>query len=211
MRTRSLMCPRDTTKRKSDAGTAIEVTELLRRYGNGDREAYELAIALMYPDLRRLADRRMRSERAYHTLQPTALINEFFLQMAACEGKIWNSRSHFLAVASRAMRRCLIDHARARNAQKRVASTPVVVLEWDVPSADAGFAGLIELDDLLDRLAGEDPRMASVAEMRCFGGLTCNEIGNVLGVDERTVRRDWRVGKAWLRGQLQKGASNVRT
>jgi RNA polymerase sigma factor (TIGR02999 family) len=189
---------------------ALEVTDLLRRYGSGDVAAYERAVALMYPDLRRLAERRMRAERSSHTLQPTALVNEFFLEMAAREGQIWNSRSHFLAAASKAMRRCLIDHARSRNAQKRGGASRPIVLDWEVPSADADFAGLLELNDLLERLAQEEPRMAGVAEMHCFGGLTCDEIGEILGIDGRTVRRDWKVAKAWLRGQLKRGTSDVR-
>jgi RNA polymerase sigma factor (TIGR02999 family) len=190
--------------------TAHEVTELLRRHGNGDLSAYERVIALMYPDLKRLAEQRMRAERADHTLQPTALVNEFFIEMATREGQIWNNRSHFLAAASNAMRRYLIDHARARNAQKRGGSSTPVVLDWEAPSTGANFLSLLELNDLLDRLAQEEPRMARVAEMHCFGGLTCDEIGEVLGVDGRTVRRDWKVAKAWLRGQLQRGTSDVR-
>jgi RNA polymerase sigma factor (TIGR02999 family) len=194
----------------ADSNPAHEVTELLRRHRNGDLAAYERVIALMYPDLRRLAEQRMRAERANHTLQPTALVNEFFIEMATREGQIWNNRSHFLAAASKAMRRCLIDHARARNAQKRGGSSIPVVLDWEAPAVDANFASLLELNDLLDRLAQEEPRMAGVAEMHCFGGLTCDEIGEVLGIDGRTVRRDWKVAKAWLRGQLQRGTSDVR-
>lgn len=192
------------------ADTSVDVTELLRRCGNGHPAAYEQVIAVMYPDLRRIATRRMRTERADHTLQPTALVNEFFLEIATRDGQIWKNRRHFLAAASKAMRRFLIDHARARNAQKRGGASTPVVLDWDAPAIEGNFAGLLELNDLLDRLATEEPRMANVAEMHCFGGLTCDEIGDVLKIDGRTVRRDWRVAKAWLRSQLTKGKSDVR-
>jgi RNA polymerase sigma factor (TIGR02999 family) len=107
------------------------------------------------------------------------------------------------------MRRFLIDHARARNSQKRGGGATQAVLSWDAPAVEGNFAGLLELNDLLDRLAKEEPRMADVAEMRCFGGLTCEEIGDVLDVDGRTVRRDWKVAKAWLRSHVTKGTPYV--
>jgi RNA polymerase sigma-70 factor (ECF subfamily) len=182
-----------------------EVTLLLRQCSTGDSEVKARLVELMYPELKRIAEGRMRHERKDHTLQPTALVNEFFLELARQQDLSWRTRAHFLAVASRAMRRYLIDHARAHNAQKRPDSHLRVQLDTlNLPALDGAFDAL-ELDEVLERLALEDPRMAHIVEMRCFGGLTHGEIAQTIGVDERTVKRDWQVARAWLIGQLRKG------
>jgi RNA polymerase sigma-70 factor (ECF subfamily) len=186
-----------------------EVTDLLHQFSCGDQEARDRLVALVYPELRRLAERHMRSERRDHTLQTTALINEFFLDMARQEHQVWNNRSHFLAAASRAMRRLLVDHARARNAAKRGGPAARADIDPDTFPTAAEFPAVLELNELLDRLAAEEPRMARVVEMRCFGGLTCKEAGDVLGIDERTAKRDWKVAKAWLNGQLRRSSSHA--
>lgn len=156
----------------------------------------------LYPELKRMAEQRMRFERGDHTLQPTALISEIFVEFAKQSEFSVNDRAHFLAIASQAMRRLLIDHARGKSAGKRGGGWLRLQLDGlDLPGRASEFDA-IEIDDLLTKMAVEDPRMAKVVEMHCFGGLTFPEIGETLGVNEKTAKRDWRVAKAWLFGQL---------
>ncbi|MEO8372906.1 MAG: ECF-type sigma factor [Candidatus Solibacter sp.] len=181
-----------------------DVTELLRRYEQGDDGAPAHLISLLYPQLRRIAEGRMRTERAGHTLQPTALVNEFFLQLARHAPLSCRSRWQFLAAASVAMRRLLIDYARAHRADKRGGNVLRVEMEDFAAQGQRRWVDIAEMGDLLEKLAAEEPRMAQVVDLRCFGGLTHAEIGEALGVDERTVKRDWQVARAWLRGHLTK-------
>jgi RNA polymerase sigma factor (TIGR02999 family) len=182
-----------------------EVTEVLRRWAGGDSEAGTHLASLLYPELRRIAEGRMRCERADHTLQPTALVSEFFVQLARQKTLKWKNRAHFLAVASKAMRNILVDHARAHKSEKRGGAAARMYIDDLGRTLRTDPSGMLELDDLLDRLEREEPRMAKVVELRCFGGLTHSEIGEILGVDERTAKRDWQVARAWLMGQLKKG------
>jgi RNA polymerase sigma factor (TIGR02999 family) len=195
---------------ESQACDMGDVTLLLRRWGTGELDARGELFSLLYPELRRIAECRFRSERRDHTLQPTALVSEFFLRLARQSHFTWRDRAHFLAVASQVMRRLLIDYARSHNAESHWGG--LVRLEFeDIRVATCrGGIDAIEFDDLLDLLAAQEPRMARVAEMRCFGGLTHSEIAEALGVDERTVKRDWQVAGAWLRGKLRKGSGNER-
>jgi RNA polymerase sigma factor (TIGR02999 family) len=193
-----------------DSARAGEVTGLLHQLTAGHMEARDRLVALIYPELRRLAHRHMRAERPDHTLQTTALVNEFFLEMARQERRIWANRSHFLAAASQAMRRLLVDHARSRKAAKRGGGAVMAEANPDTFATIAEFPAVIELDELLRRLESEEPRMARVVEMRCFGGLTAKEIGSVLGIDERTAKRDWQVAKAWLNGRLKRSVPHAR-
>lgn len=181
-----------------------EVSALLDRCVHGEREAFSDLADRLYPELRRLAELRLRNERADHTLQPTALVNEFFLEFARSAQMSWNSRAHFLAVASRAMRRILIDYARAHNSQKRGGDVLRVQFDGLEMGANGDLHDTIEISGLLDRLEKEEPRMAMVVEMKCYGGLTFAEIGESLRIDERTAKRDWHVARAWLWGQLRK-------
>jgi RNA polymerase sigma factor (TIGR02999 family) len=163
----------------------------------------------MYPELKRIAEGRMRAERSDHTLQPTALVNEFYLHFARLQGLSWKNRVHFLAVASNVMRRVLVDHARAHGAAKRGHGSAKLQIEGlELGTAWPAY-DVVEIHELLERLAAEEPRMARVVELRYFGGLTNKEIGEVLMVDERTVKRDWQVARAWLFGQLRKGSPHV--
>ena len=151
----------------------------------------------------------MRTERADHTLQPTALVNEFFLQMARRGPLSFGSRSHFLAAASEAMRRLLIDYARAHRSSKRGGNSFRVQLDELALPEQSREVDVVEIGELLEKLAAEEPRMAQVVEMRCFGGLTFREIGEALNLDERTAKRDWQVARAWLFGQLRRGDPSV--
>lgn len=189
---------------------AGDATLLLRRWSSGELQARGELFNLLLPELKRVAAIRMRSERHDHTLQPTALVNEFFLRIARQTDLSWRNRAHFLAVASQAMRRCLIDYARAHDADKRGGGSVTLQLEDFAYVASPEGIDAIHFGELFDTLQAEEPRMAQVVEMRCFGGLTHGEIAEALGVDERTIKRDWDVAGAWLRGKLRKGVSNVR-
>jgi RNA polymerase sigma factor (TIGR02999 family) len=185
-----------------------EITEMLQLWRGGDEDAFSQLITRMYPDLRRLAALHMRRERTDHTLQPTALVNELFLHLAMNTDFEWKDRSHFLAVASQAMRRFLVDYARARKSQKRGGG----VLKVEILDLSTGgpqeYLDTLVLNELLERLEREEPRMAKVVELHCFGGLTFSEIAEVIGTDERTGKRDWQVARAWLMGQLRKGCGD---
>jgi RNA polymerase sigma factor (TIGR02999 family) len=162
-------------------------------------------IEALYPQLKRIAEMHMRRERQDHTLQPTALVNEFFLILARQRRFTVNGRAHFLAIASRAMRRLLIDHARSHRAPSNGGGVVNVQLDpSEIPGQDKGF-DMLEVDELLDRLSAEEPRMAKVVELKSFGGLTFSEIAQALSIDERTAKRDWQVARAWLYGHLNRG------
>lgn len=182
-----------------------EVTELLLRWS--DPGARDRLFAAIYPELKRVADLRMRRERADHTLQPTALVGEVFLHLVRQDSVSWQSRGHFLAVASEAMRRILVDHARIRMAQKRPHGGRISLDEIRIGSND-DFAEVLEIDDMLEKLAVKDPRAARVVELRYFGGLTFGEISGILGVNERTAKRDWQLARAWLFTELRSGDSD---
>ena len=156
----------------------------------------------MYKELHALANRQMRRERADHTLQTTALINEAYLRLIDVNQIDWESRTHFLAVAARTMRRILVDLARRRGRQKRGGDVMQVTL---TEACDVGYdrvANLASLDDALTALAAFDARMSEVVELRFFGGLTVEETADVLHVSPETVMRDWKTAKAWLIREL---------
>jgi RNA polymerase sigma factor (TIGR02999 family) len=184
-----------------------EITQLLRRWSAEEPAVRSELIVLLYPELRRIAESRMRSERRDHTLQPTALVNEFFLRLARQEKFQWRNRSHFLAVASRTMLNLLVDYARSHNAQANGGNVFKVQLEGlDVAGHDSGVDPVV-IGELLGRLASQEPRASKVVELHCFGGLTFPEIAEILNVDEKTAKRDWQMARAWLRGKLRKSYS----
>jgi RNA polymerase sigma-70 factor, ECF subfamily len=180
-----------------------EITQLLANMKLGNADAEARLISLLYRDLRRVAGSYMRNERADHSLQPTALVHEAYLRLRKVHSIDWQSRSHFLAVAAHTMRQILVDHARAKHAGKRG-------LEWNQVSIEVGelsaalesTVNIVELDEALGRLETFDQRQAKVVEMRFFGGLSEDEIGAQLGISERTVKREWRIAKAWLYHEL---------
>jgi RNA polymerase sigma factor (TIGR02999 family) len=183
---------------------AGNVTTLLRELRGGGRSAEARLLDLVYPELRRIARGFLRQERAGHSLRPTALVNEAYLQLASQQDKAWANRSHFYAVAAQLMRRLLVDYARQRNAAKREGRQHRVELTDAIAITDDGLEQLLDIDEALKRLAEFDPRASRVVVLRFFGGMTEGEIAEVLGVAERTVKRDWNVARAWLHGELSR-------
>jgi RNA polymerase sigma factor (TIGR02999 family) len=179
----------------------VNATQLLSDHVRGDPTAAARLMPVVYEELRRLAGHRMRSERANHTLQATELVHEAFLKLIKTESVDWQGRAHFLAVAARTMRQVLIDHARAKQTAKRGAGA-VVALADEVEVTDTGSLDAVELSDAIEALARLNERQARIAEMRLFGGLTQAETAGVLGVSEDTVKKEWRLVRAWLRTRL---------
>ena len=184
-----------------------EVTRLLVAWSNGDRAALDELIPLVYDELRRLASRYMRRESKGHTLQTSALINEAYLRLVDQKKVEWQNRAHFFGVAARLMRQILVDHARSRSRAKRGGGAQMVTLaEQLVLYKEA--ADVIALDDALNNLAEMDPRKSQIVELKCFSGLTTDEVAEVLKITSRTVEREWRKAKAWLNRAINKGAIN---
>ena len=185
-----------------------EITVWLRQLPRGDLAGLSRVMRALYGDLRRIAAGRMRRERPNHTLDPDALISELFLQLAKSPVGQFESRGHFLAFASERMRRFLVDYARARGSQKRGGGWEKVDIEHCSLAVRQDLDQLLMVDGLIDKLAAQEPRMGKVVEMRCFGGLAYSEIGEALGVTERTVKRDWAFARAWLQCELRKGTGH---
>ena len=184
-------------ERRGDPG---EVTRLLHAAQDGDQEALDRLVPLIYEDLRRLAHRQLDREGGGHTLQTTALIHEAYLKLAGPGGaQAASNRAHFMAIAARAMRQVLVDYARRRKAAKRGGGVIYATLGDAAEPVDASADDLLALSDALDQL---DPRQRQVIECRFFGGMEEKEIAEALGVSERTVRRDWVKARAWLHRAL---------
>jgi RNA polymerase sigma-70 factor, ECF subfamily len=173
------------------------VTQLLQEWSKGNQSVLEELTPLVYRELRRLADTYMRRERPGHTLQPTALIHEAYLRLVDQKQPAWESRSHFYRFAAHLMRQILVDHARARKAQKRARGEKAPLTDAEV--IDSGRpADLLALDKALDQLEQFDKRKAQIVELKFFGGMTEKEAAEAIGISERTLRRELRLGKAWL-------------
>lgn len=179
-----------------------EISELLVAWGGGDESALERLMPLVYDELHRLAHRYMSGERAGHTLQTTALVNEAYLRLVNWRDVRWQNRAHFFGVSAQMMRRVLVDFARDKKYLKRGGDALQVSFSEAGAFAKAGSENLIALDEALKALAIIDPRKAQVVEMRFFGGLSVREISEVLKVSEETVMRDWRLAKVWLLREL---------
>ena len=181
-----------------------EITGLLLAWRGGNEQALDRLAPLVYDELRRLARCHMRGERPGHTLQPTALANEAYLRLIDAQQIQWHDRAHFFAMASRLMRRVLVDHARAHRADKRGGHDVRVSLDRALGLAARGDSlDLVALDDALDTLAKLDERKSEVVELRFFGGLNVEETATVLKVSSDTVTRDWNFAKSWLRRELR--------
>lgn len=179
-----------------------EVTSLLLQLKQGNRGAEDELIPLVYNELRRIAGKYLRRERVGHSLQPTALVHEAYIRLVDMKQIDWQSRSHFFAVSAMLMRRILVDHARARHAVKRGEGWTTVSIEQFSPAEEDSRADVLALDEALKRLAILDLRQSKVVELRFFGGMSEEESAQVLGVSARTVKRDWRIAKAWLYKEL---------
>jgi RNA polymerase sigma-70 factor (ECF subfamily) len=178
------------------------VTKLLRAWSQGDQEALDELLPLVYRELHQQAERFMRAQPAGHTLQTTALVHEVYLRLVDREGVEWQNRAHFFGVAGKAMRSILVDHARARGAAKRGGAARRLTL-GAVSVAEAEPAvEVLALDEALSRLADLDPDQSRLVELRYFAGLGIEETAEVLGVSPATVKRQWRVARAWLRREL---------
>jgi RNA polymerase sigma-70 factor (ECF subfamily) len=180
------------------------ITGLLLQLSQGNRDAEALLMTQVYGELRRLARHYMRSERANHTLQPTALVNEAYLRLIAQPGVSWQGRAHFFAAAAQLMRRILVDHARAHRADKRGGAQQQVTLDENLVSPESASVDLLAVHEALENLAKLDVRQARIIELHFFGGLTFEEIAYVLDMSERTVKRDWAMARAWLKLELSK-------
>lgn len=185
------------------ATAAGDVTHLLRALQKGDKEAESRLIQLVYPELRRLARRQMRGERANHTLQTTALVHEAYLRLTLDQERTLEGRAQFLGITAHLMRQVLIDHARARARKKRSAGEQVW-LDEQIAGFDMRPIELIELDGCLNRLTKIDARQSRIVEMRFFGGLKVEEVAHQLGVSPTTVKRDWQVARAWLYREMRR-------
>lgn len=179
-----------------------EVTELLHELKRGNRLAEEKLIPIVYSKLKRIAAGQLRGEGHAHSLQPTALVHEAYIRLTKLQEIDWQSRSHFFRISATVMRRILVDHARAQQATKRGEGLDPVSLNEATLFSSERPADVIALDDALKRFAEIDPRAAQVVELRFFAGMTEEEIGNVLEIAARTVKRDWHSAKLWLYEEL---------
>jgi RNA polymerase sigma factor (TIGR02999 family) len=183
---------------------AGEITVILERIQRGEEQAADRLLPLVYDELRRLAAARMAHEAPGVTLQPTALVHEAYLRLASEPATRWENRSHFMAVAARAMRRILVDHARKHRAAKRGSGAARLTIDHlDRPAVGPDdVVDLVTLDDALSRLASIDPRQARIVELRFFGGLSVDDTAAILSASTRTVKRDWQLARAWLKREM---------
>jgi len=186
-----------------EGAQSVPITVLLQNWRRGDQSALAKVADTVDRELRRLAASYLRRERAGHTLQPTALVNEAFLRLMGQGARLdWESRSHFIAIAAQHMRQILVDYARRHRAAKRGDGVTLMSLEDSQPSTDPRPVDLLALDEALEKLAAADARKARAMELKFFGGLEMAEIADVLNISIKTVEKDVRLGAAWLRSAL---------
>jgi RNA polymerase sigma factor (TIGR02999 family) len=179
-----------------------DLTELLREAAHGDRDSESRLMEAVYAELHRLAAGCMRPERADHTLQPTALVNEAYLRLIGHPDQAWNNRAHFFVAAAHSMRRILIDHSRRYHAAKRFGGRTRVQLEDHLIAVENQCEELLALDVALDKLAQFDPRQSRIVELRFFAGLSVEDTARTLAISDTTVKREWALARAWLEEQL---------
>jgi RNA polymerase sigma factor (TIGR02999 family) len=178
-----------------------DITRLLQNIEGGDRAAFDRLLVAVYPALRNMARGKLRDQRAGHTHSPTGLVHEAYLRLVPYQDISWQGRAHFFGAASQTMRRILVDHARAKAADKRKGQY-VTLSVAEEGQEDISLEKLLEIDDALARLEAERPRWARVIECRYFGGLTIEETAEALGVSHGTVSNDWQMARAWLKREL---------
>ena len=188
-----------------DTDAKDDVTGLLLEWRHGDREALNRLIPLVYDELHRLAARQLRRERATHTLQTTALVNEAYIRLIDQRRVQWQDRDHFFAVASQLIRRILVSHARSRKALKRGGAQTTLVLDESIATPRRREVDLEALDDALEALARLDQQRARIVELRFFGGLSIESTANFLQISPATVKRHWNLAKAWLYREISRG------
>ena len=185
--------------------TRGDVTQLLEAAGGGDRQALDRLYEHVYSELRRMAASGLRKERGGHTLQPTALVNEAFLRLSP-SGGAWENRRHFFGAAAQAMRRILVDHARQKHAEKRGAGLERITLsDLDVSAPEADL-DVLAVNDALDQLSQEDPRLSEVVNLRFFAGMSIEDTARALDLSPATVKRDWVFARAWLVERIENKA-----
>jgi len=184
---------------------STELTALLVRWSRGDQTALERLLPMIYDECRQIASRQLRHEHRQHTLDPTALVHEAYLRLVDQRNATWENRTQFFSVVAQVMRRILVDYARARYAKKRGGSAVLVSLEAAAAeSSDPQVVDIIAIDEALGRLAARDPDQVRIIELRFFAGLSVEETAHVLGRSPRTIKREWRLAKAWLYQELRK-------
>lgn len=191
----------------TSTSSSTRINRLLADWGQGNEEARDALIPVVYGELRRLARRHLWRERPDHTLQSAALVNEAYLRLVRQGTPQWQNRAHFFGVAAQLMRHILVDHARNRVAAKRGGSTPRLALDPELVPAQNPGIDIVALDDALDKLSELDPQQGRLIELRFFGGLSIEETAVVLGVSPATVKREWATARAWMRRELKKDAS----
>ncbi len=182
------------------------VTQLLGQWAGGDRQAFDSLLPMVYDELRRIAHRQMAHERAGHTLQATALVNEVYLKLKNERAAQWSDRSHFFAVSAQMMRYILVDYARKKTRTKRGGAAQQVTLDEAMLVTEDKAGEMLALDDALTKLEQFDKRKSQIATMRFFAGLSVEDTAKALSVSVETVTRDWRLARAWLRQELQRAA-----
>jgi RNA polymerase sigma factor (TIGR02999 family) len=182
------------------------VTRLLKQWSDGNKQALDQLMPVVYDQLHKLASRCLRAERPDHTLQPTALVHEAYLRLVDAD-VTWQDRAHFFAVSARLLRRILVDHAKTSKRKKRGAGVEKVPLDETMIVGSEFSVGIVELDAALERLASQDQRKYEILELLCFGGLTYDEAAAVLNISPATVHRELRMAKAWLHRELSHGVS----
>lgn len=185
-----------------DHASQERISRLLADWASSDPAAREQLVPIVYEELRRLAHHYMRGERAGHTLQTTALVNEVYLRLAGLDAMRWRDRAHFLAMAATLMRRVLVDYARQRGREKRGAGVTITPLEENI-AAPRSPVDIVALDQALERLAAVDPQQGRIVELRFFAGLSVDETAEALGISPATVKRDWATAKLWLYHELR--------
>jgi RNA polymerase sigma factor (TIGR02999 family) len=187
-----------------------DVTQLLLAWHAGDETARDRMMPLVYQELHDLARRYMAGEHTDHPLQATALVHEAYLKLVDTKRIRWQGRGHFLAVAAQAMRRILVDFARRRDQAKHAGGQRPITLDEELLGGVSPEKAIVAIHDALEALARKDPRKVRVIELRFFGGLSVEETAEALGVSRETVHRDWRLGRAWLRAELESTGSDQR-
>ena len=187
--------------------TQVDVTGLLVNWSNGDQQALEELMPLVYGELRRLAKAYLRRERSDHTLQSTALVNEAFLRLVNQRNVQWKNRAHFYAIAAQMIRRILVDYARSHRAEKRGSGAVMLALDEAVAASQKSNVDLLGLNDALDRLAELDSRQSRLVELRFFAGLSIEETAEVMQTSTATIKREWNSARAWLFREITSNAT----